>query len=129
MASNLEVNMSKNNKWSSAAKFEIALQAIKNETTLNDIVVGRREAIAETTKKLTVSEERTMMAGHELPISFARYEDLAPIIGNGYVWWVAAIDTETIVIEVIAGTNRKKQFQAIEQFVRSLRLLKKATTS
>jgi transposase len=37
MASNLEVNMSKNNKWSSAAKFEIALQAIKNETTLNDI--------------------------------------------------------------------------------------------
>ena len=29
--------MSKNKKWSSAAKFEIALQAIKNETTLNEI--------------------------------------------------------------------------------------------
>ena len=29
--------MSKNKKWSSSAKFEIALQAIKNETTLNEI--------------------------------------------------------------------------------------------
>ena len=29
--------MAKNKKWSSAAKFEIALQAIKNETTLNEI--------------------------------------------------------------------------------------------
>jgi transposase len=29
--------MSKNKKWSSAAKFEIALQALKNETTLNEI--------------------------------------------------------------------------------------------
>lgn len=29
--------MSKNKKWSSAAKFEIAVQAIKNETTLNEI--------------------------------------------------------------------------------------------
>lgn len=29
--------MAKNKKWSSSAKFEIALQAIKNETTLNDI--------------------------------------------------------------------------------------------
>ena len=27
----------KHKKWSSAAKFEIALQAIKNETTLNEI--------------------------------------------------------------------------------------------
>src|SRR3546814_1489850 len=31
------VTMSKNKKWSSAAKFEIALQAVKNETTLNEI--------------------------------------------------------------------------------------------
>ena len=29
--------MLKNKKWSSAAKFEIALQAIKNDTLLNDI--------------------------------------------------------------------------------------------
>ena len=29
--------MAKNKKWSSAAKFEIALQAIKNETPLNEI--------------------------------------------------------------------------------------------
>ena len=29
--------MSKNKKWSSSAKFEIALQALKNETTLNEI--------------------------------------------------------------------------------------------
>lgn len=29
--------MSKNEKWSSAAKFEIALQALKNETKLNEI--------------------------------------------------------------------------------------------
>ncbi len=29
--------MAKNKKWSSVAKFEIALQAIKNETTLNEI--------------------------------------------------------------------------------------------
>ncbi len=29
--------MAKNKKWSSSAKFEIALQAIKNETTLNEI--------------------------------------------------------------------------------------------
>lgn len=29
--------MAKNKKWSSAAKFEIALQAIKGETTLNEL--------------------------------------------------------------------------------------------
>jgi len=29
--------MSKNKKWSSAAKFETALQEIKNDTSLNDI--------------------------------------------------------------------------------------------
>jgi transposase len=29
--------MSKNKKWSAAAKFEIVLQAIKNETPLNEI--------------------------------------------------------------------------------------------
>ncbi|MDA0759775.1 MAG: transposase [Proteobacteria bacterium] len=29
--------MAKNKKWSSAAKFEIALQAIKNDTPLNEI--------------------------------------------------------------------------------------------
>lgn len=29
--------MSKNKKWSSSAKFEIALQAMKNESTLNEI--------------------------------------------------------------------------------------------
>ena len=29
--------MSKNKKWSSAIKFEIALQALKNETPLNEI--------------------------------------------------------------------------------------------
>lgn len=29
--------MAKNKKWSSSAKFEIALQAIKNERTLNEI--------------------------------------------------------------------------------------------
>ena len=29
--------MAKNKKWSSAAKFEIALQAIKNETPLNEL--------------------------------------------------------------------------------------------
>ena len=29
--------MTKNNKWSSASKFEIALQAFNNETTLNEI--------------------------------------------------------------------------------------------
>ena len=29
--------MAKNKKWSSGAKYEIALQAIKNETTLNEI--------------------------------------------------------------------------------------------
>jgi len=29
--------MSKNKKWSAAAKFEIALKAIKGETTINDI--------------------------------------------------------------------------------------------
>ena len=29
--------MTKDKKWSSASKFEIALQAIKNETTLNEI--------------------------------------------------------------------------------------------
>ena len=29
--------MSKNKKWSSAAKFEIALEAIKNDTPLNEI--------------------------------------------------------------------------------------------
>ena len=29
--------MAKNKKWTSAAKFEIALQAIKNDTPLNEI--------------------------------------------------------------------------------------------
>ena len=29
--------MSKNKKWSSAAKFEIALSVLKNETTLNEV--------------------------------------------------------------------------------------------
>ena len=29
--------MAKNKKWSSVAKFEIAMQAIRNETTLNEI--------------------------------------------------------------------------------------------
>jgi hypothetical protein len=29
--------MSKNKKWSPSQKFEIALMAIKNETTINDI--------------------------------------------------------------------------------------------
>ncbi|HCU5991992.1 TPA: transposase [Legionella pneumophila] len=29
--------MAKNKKWSSSAKFEIALQAIKGETTLNEL--------------------------------------------------------------------------------------------
>lgn len=31
------VKMSKHRKWSSAKKFEIALLALKNETTINDI--------------------------------------------------------------------------------------------
>jgi transposase len=33
----MEVKMSQKKKWSSAAKFEIALLAIKGETTLNEI--------------------------------------------------------------------------------------------
>ena len=37
MASQQEVNMMKNKKWSSKAKGEIALRAIKGETTLSDI--------------------------------------------------------------------------------------------
>jgi transposase len=37
MALNLEVRMSRKKKWSSSAKFEIALLAIKNEVTINEI--------------------------------------------------------------------------------------------
>ena len=37
MASIKEEKMSQRKKWSAAAKFEIALLVLKNETTLNDI--------------------------------------------------------------------------------------------
>ncbi len=69
--------MSKNKKWSSAAKFEIALQAIKNETTLNEIckkyavspsqVHAWKKQLVEQGSELFNKKDKTakIMAAHE----------------------------------------------------------------
>ncbi|EHL31143.1 transposase [Legionella drancourtii] len=69
--------MAKNKKWSSSAKFEIALQAIKNETTLNVICkkyevspsqvhAWKKQLLEEGVKLFNKADKSTkLIAGHE----------------------------------------------------------------
>ena len=92
--------------------------------TIDDVVFDRHNAVMQFDESFKMTEERIMSPGHDVPIAFTRYENMEPTWGLESLWWVATVKTEAFTVEVIAATEKKARAQEIEQFVRSVQLIR-----
>ncbi len=67
------------------------------------LVEFRQNQIQAEVDDFSVSEERLIMPGKLLPVSYAHYSGKLPVTAEKQTWWVATIVTDDASIEVIAG--------------------------
>ena len=87
------------------------------------LVEFRRNQIQAEVDDFSVSEERLIMPGKLLPVSYAHYSGKLPVTAEKQTWWVATIVTDDASIEVIAGSTRGAIVDAgMERLVKSTRI-------
>ncbi len=92
-----------------------------SDWTIDDMVDYRRNAISKADHLLSSSEERVILPGSEIVVSYARYRQEDSESGELLVGWVASVVLECVAIEVY-GEAPKKQEDALKRLVHSLAL-------
>ena len=77
-----------------------------SKRSLDKIVAGRREMLAEDMEAPLFSEERRLLPDSLYPISHARYADGPAFATARDMWWVTTLVTDEFEVEVIAGTSQ-----------------------
>lgn len=76
------------------------------EWTVDSVVESRHSSLREFDEDLKSAEQRTLLAGTNLPASYAKYEGIDPLEGR-YEYHVRTIATEQKIVELIVYTAGK----------------------